>query len=66
MDTKLKNVSMIVLSCVVVCLIMILVLVWTMPDLPKTVKEGEICLPSETFRSNVDQPLTYYMNISKG
>ncbi|XP_060582488.1 tumor necrosis factor ligand superfamily member 11-like [Ruditapes philippinarum] len=48
MDTKLKKVSMVVLLCVVVCLIIVLALVWTMPDLPKTVKKGEICLPSET------------------
>jgi hypothetical protein len=48
MDAKLKIFSMGVLLFVVVCLIAVLALVWTMPDLPKTVKKGEICLPSET------------------
>jgi hypothetical protein len=48
MDTKLKIFSMSVLLFVVVCLIAVLALVWTMPEIPKTVKTGEICLPSET------------------
>jgi hypothetical protein len=47
MDKKLKTISMFVLLSVVACLIIVLALVWTMPEIPKTVKTGEICLPSE-------------------
>ena len=48
MDTKLRLFSMLVLLCVVVTLVIVLSLVWTMPDLPSTVRKNEICLPSET------------------
>nr|AGI44583.1 tumor necrosis factor [Ruditapes philippinarum] len=47
MDKKLKNISMFVLLLVVVCLMAVLALVWSMPDIPKTVKTSELCLPSE-------------------
>ncbi|XP_053403947.1 tumor necrosis factor ligand superfamily member 15-like [Mercenaria mercenaria] len=47
MDKKLKYAVMIVLVVVVICLTVVLALVWTMPDLPTTVRNDQICLPGE-------------------
>ncbi|XP_045200684.2 tumor necrosis factor ligand superfamily member 15-like [Mercenaria mercenaria] len=47
METKLKLAVVAVLISVVLCLGTVLGLVWTMPDLPTTVRNDGICLPSE-------------------
>lgn len=47
MMPPLKVIAIIVFSLVLVCLGTVLVLVWTMPDLPSAYVSDQICLPSE-------------------
>ncbi|XP_053404025.1 uncharacterized protein LOC123554561 [Mercenaria mercenaria] len=47
MDIKLKFTVIAVIVCAVLCLAVVLALVTTMPDLPPTVRNDKICLPSE-------------------
>ncbi|XP_045200675.1 uncharacterized protein LOC123554522 [Mercenaria mercenaria] len=47
MDIKLKYTAIIVFFCVVLCSAAVLVLFLTMPDSPSTVRNDQICLPSE-------------------